>query len=40
MKEKVECALARGFDLWEKIYAQGSFIAMGIIAIVGIVLVD
>jgi len=40
MTEKAECTLADGFRLWEKIYAQGSFIGMGIFAVVGIALVD
>jgi hypothetical protein len=40
MKEKAERMLADGFELWEKIYALSSFIAMGIMGTVGIVLVD
>ena len=40
MTDKAECTLANGFRLWEKIYAQGSFIGMGVFAIVGIALVD
>ena len=40
MKNKNECTLANGFNLWEKIWAQFSFIAMGIIGTVGIALVD
>ena len=40
MKEKVECTLADGMNLWENIYAQFSFIALGLIGTVGIVLVD
>lgn len=40
MKDTTACRLADGFKLWEKIYAQFSFIAMGIIGTVGIGLVD
>ena len=40
MKDKTECTLANGFNLWEKKYAQSSFIGMGIIGTVGIMLVD
>ena len=40
MKVKSECTLSEGFSLWEKIYAQFSFIAMGVIGTVGIGLVD
>ena len=40
MKNKNECTLAKGFNLWQKIWAQFSFIAMGIIGTVGIALVD
>ena len=40
MKVKSACTLADGFNLLEKIYAQFSFIAMGIIGTIGIVLVD
>ena len=40
MKDKTECTLADGFNLWEKIFAQFSFFAMGIIGTVGIILVD
>ncbi len=40
MNNKTECKLADGFTLWEKIWAQFSFIAMGIIGAVGIALVD
>ena len=40
MKDKSECTLANGFKLWEKIYAQFSFIATGVIGITGILLVD
>jgi hypothetical protein len=40
MKDTTACRLADGFKLWEKIYAQFSFIAMGILGTVGIALVD
>ena len=40
MKVKSECTLAEGFSLWEKIYAQFSFITTGVIGTVGIGLVD
>jgi hypothetical protein len=40
MKDKNECILIEGFNIWQKIYAQFSFIAMGIIGSVGIALVD
>jgi hypothetical protein len=40
MKDKTECTLTNGFDLWEKVYAQFSFFAMCIIGTVGIALVD
>jgi len=40
MKDKTECTLSNGFNLWEKIYAQFSFIAMSVIGTVGIVIVD
>jgi len=40
MKDKNECTLIDGFKIWQKIYAQFSFIAMGIIGGVGIALVD
>lgn len=40
MKDKIKCTFADGFNLWEKIYAQFSFIAMGITGTVGILLVD
>jgi hypothetical protein len=40
MNEKINCSLAEGFSLWEKIYAQFSFIVMSIIGTVGIVLAD
>jgi hypothetical protein len=34
------CSLAKTFSIWEKIYAQGSFAAMGIAGSVGILLED
>lgn len=40
MKDKPECTLANGFETWEKIYAQVSFIAFGTIGTVGVALVD
>ena len=40
MNEEIKCSLAEGFSLWEKIYAQFSFITMGVIGTVGIVLAD
>lgn len=38
MKAREPCPLAGKFSLWEKIYAQSSFIAMGIFGTVGIIL--
>ena len=40
MKKGHECTLANGFATWEKVYAQVSFIAIGVIGGVGIALVD
>jgi hypothetical protein len=40
MKGRSECRLADGFSVWEKMYAQFSFFAVGIIGTVGILLVD
>ena len=40
MRPKTACRLADGFSLGEKIYAQVSFLAMGLTGIVGIALVD
>jgi hypothetical protein len=40
MNDKIKCSLAEGFSIWEKFYAQFSFIAMGVIGTVGIALVD
>lgn len=40
MNDKTQCSLSNGFKLWEKIYAQTTFIGMGIIGTVAIVIVD
>jgi hypothetical protein len=40
MAENSQCFLAEKFSLWEKIYAQCSFIAMGVIGTIGIILAD
>jgi hypothetical protein len=40
MKLRFECALADGFSFREKLYAQFSFLAMGVTGAVGIALVD
>ena len=40
MTDKAGCTLAKGFRLWEKIYAQGSFLGIGVFAVIGIALVD
>lgn len=40
MKVDSGCTLADGFSLWEKIYAQFSFLSMCTIGTVGILLVD
>jgi MFS family permease len=40
MNDNINCSLAEGFSLWEKIYAQFSFIATGVIGTAGILLVD
>jgi len=40
MKYSINCSLAEGFSLWEKIYAQVSFIGMGVIGTIGIILTD
>ena len=40
MKIKGQCSLTGKFSLWEKIYAQSSFIAMGVIGTIGIILED
>ena len=38
LSDKIRCSLAEGFSPWEKIYAQLSFIAMGLLGTVGILL--
>jgi hypothetical protein len=38
MNGDINCSLAEGFSLWEKIYAQFSFIAMGVLGTIGIIL--
>ena len=40
MKENIGCSLSGRFKLWEKIYAQFSFIAMSVIGTIGIAVVD
>ena len=40
MNSRVQCSLAGKFSLWEKIYAQSSFIAMGVSGTAGIILED
>lgn len=40
MKTGPKCTLADGFEIWEKIYAQLSFIGMGTIGAVGVAVVD
>ena len=40
MELRGQCYLAGKFSLWEKIYAQSSFIAMGVIGTIGIILED
>jgi len=40
MTDEEECTLANGFRLWEKIYAQGSFLGIGVFAVIGIGIVD
>ena len=40
MKDSINCSLAEGFSLWEKIYAQVSFIGMGFLGTIGIILTD
>ena len=40
MNENIKCSLADGFSIWEKIYAQFSFIALGVIGTIGIILED
>lgn len=40
MDGEPECKLAEGFSVWEKAYAQLSFLLMGIVGTVGIVISD
>ncbi len=40
MQSKSGCTLADGFNLWEKIYAQFSFLSMCVIGTIGILVVD
>jgi hypothetical protein len=40
MKVMGHCSLAGKFSLWEKIYTQCSFVAMGVIGTIGIILED
>ena len=40
MKAGPRCTLADGFETWEKIYAQLSFVAIGTIGAVGVALID
>ena len=40
MGDPVQCALSNGFSLREKIYAQFSFFAMGIVGMIGIARAD
>jgi hypothetical protein len=40
MNDNINCSLAEGFSLWEKIYAQSSFIAMGVLGTIGIITED
>jgi hypothetical protein len=40
MDDDIKCSLAEGFSLPEKIWAQFSFLTMGVIGTVGIVLAD
>ena len=40
MKDSINCSLAEGFSLWEKIYAQVSFIGIGLLGTIGIILTD
>jgi hypothetical protein len=40
MNDNINCSLAEGFSLWEKIYAQSSFIAMGVLGTIGIIIED
>jgi hypothetical protein len=40
MDRQPECQLAEGFSVWEKAYAQLSFLIMGIVGTTGIILTD
>lgn len=40
MSDRAQCKLAGKFSLWEKIYAQTSFIVMGVVGATGIILED
>jgi hypothetical protein len=40
MKYSINCSRAEGFSLWEKIYAQVSFIGIGLLGTIGIILTD
>jgi hypothetical protein len=40
MSREPKCALAEGFSVWEKAWAQVSFLVMGIVGTVAIVLTD
>ena len=40
MKDRRQCSLAEKFSFWEKFYAQFSFIAMGVLGTIGIILED
>jgi hypothetical protein len=40
MNREPECTLAEGFSVWEKAWAQLSFLTMGILGTVGIVIED
>lgn len=40
MNDNINCSLAEGFRLWEKIYAQSSFIIMGVLGTIGIIVED
>jgi len=40
MKKPTDCPLSDGFSVWEKMYAQLSFLTMGIVGTIGIISVD
>jgi hypothetical protein len=40
MGDPVQCSLSNGFSVWEKLYAQGLFYAVGIIGMIGIARAD